>query len=255
MATGGPNGPSVYLRGSLRPPVNGGPWPHATDEGNPMGGGSAMGVFVPATLLLLAVPGPSVLYAVARTVAAGRSAGLLSVVGLEAGLLVHVLAATLGLSALVASSPGTLTTLRYAGAGYLLLLAGRQLGSGPWWPSGRRQAPRVAPAAPALALSGRWLLVRDGFVVEVLNPKTGLFFLAFLPQFVAPGRAAGGQLLVLGGFVVALACLCDSTYVVVSAHLARRHRGAGRWGSAPSRGVLRVTSGVYVGLAAFAALG
>src|SRR4051794_37228861 len=147
-------------------------------------------VFAAATAGLLLLPGPSVLFIVARTLEHGRRGGLVSMLGVETGALLHVAAATAGLSALVAASPGTLLAVKLAGAGYLLVLGVRALrGSG------------TAKAAP----SSTKRLFRQGLLVDALNPKTAMFFLAFLPQFIDP--AAGSvatQTLVLGLCFVAL---------------------------------------------------
>lgn len=210
---------------------------------------SSMGPFVVATLALLLVPGPSVLFAVTRAVAHGRTAGLISVVGLEAGLLVHVIAAAVGVSALIASSGPALTALRVAGVSYLVVLGLRHV----------LAAPRTTTeAVGALPRRGTWLLARDAFAVDLLNPQTVLFFLAFLPQFVHGGPTAPtSQLLLLGVCVVALAFVCDGAYVIACTALLGRRSWAARprWlrGSSRSAGV--ATGGVYLGLAAWSALG
>ena len=196
---------------------------------------STLALFAVSTLALLAVPGPSVLYVVARTVEQGRTAGLISVVGLETGALIHVAAAAAGLSALVASSPTAFTVLRYGGAAYLLWLGVRTL----------RRNRAGAPVATASASRAR--LFRDGVMVDLLNPKTALFFLAFLPGFV--DRDAGPvalQVVVLGLVFVALAALTDGAYAVVTARVRRRVRGGKRsgrrlaWTSAGAYGLLGV---------------
>ena len=159
-----------------------------------MPSGSTLLLFAGATLLLLALPGPSVLYVVARTVEQGRAAGLVSVLGLETGALIHVGAAAAGVSALVASSPGAFAALRYGGAAYLLWLAARTLL--------RARGSSPAAAAPA----SRVQLFRDGVMVDLLNPKTALFFLAFLPGFVrVDAGPVAVQVLLLGLVFVALA--------------------------------------------------
>jgi threonine/homoserine/homoserine lactone efflux protein len=168
-------------------------------------------LFAASTLALLAVPGPSVLYVVARTVEQGRTAGLISVLGLETGALLHVVAAAAGLSALVASSPTAFAVLRYAGGAYLLWLALRAL---------RRRATaddaRLEPAS-------RGRLFRDGVLVDVLNPKTALFFLAFLPGFVHHGAGpVAGQVVVLGLIFVLLAAVTDAAYALAAARVSGR---------------------------------
>ena len=135
----------------------------------------AVGLYVVAALVLLIVPGPSVIYVVTRSIEHGRRAGLASVVGIHVGTLFHIAAATLGLSALVLSSAVAFTAVKVAGAVYLI-------GLGLWTLFSRK-------AELDIALGGERNLRRafaQGVVVNVLNPKTALFFLAFLPQFVDP---------------------------------------------------------------------
>jgi threonine/homoserine/homoserine lactone efflux protein len=171
-------------------------------------------LFAGSTLALLAVPGPSVLYVVARTVEQGRTAGLISMLGLETGALIHVAAAAAGLSALVASSPTAFAVLRYGGAAYLLWLALRTL-----------LRSRGGAPAQALAPASYRRLFRDGVLVDVLNPKTSLFFLAFLPGFVHPGHGPVAlQVVVLGLVFVALAALTDGAYALAAARVSRRVR-------------------------------
>ena len=163
-------------------------------------------VFVPSTLALLAVPGPSVVYVVTRTLEQGRRAGLVSMLGLETGALVHVALSALGVTALLAASDWAFLAVKYAGATYLVVLGMRQL----------RRRPAGAGAADSPTTSEARLF-RDGVLVDLLNPKTGLFFLAFLPQFVEPVRGpVAGQVLVLGVCFVVLAALTDGTYALVT---------------------------------------
>ena len=180
----------------------------------------AIGLFVVAALALLLVPGPAVLYVVARSIDQGRRAGLVSVLGIHVGTLVHIAAATLGLSALVVSSAVAFTVVKIAGAVYLI-------GLGLWTLFSSR-------AEPDVALGGERNLRRafaQGIVVNVLNPKTALFFLAFLPQFVDPERTVWTQ----------------GLYAVTAGTLARWLRARRR--------VLRYASGsVFVGLGVSAAL-
>jgi len=192
-------------------------------------------LFAGSTLLLLAVPGPSVLYVVARTVEQGRTAGLVSVLGLEAGALVHVAAAAAGLSALVASSPAALTALRYAGAAYLIWLGIRAL----------RCREDVGATRTGGASYRR--LFGEGVLVDVLNPKTSLFFLAFLPGFVHTDHGPVAlQVAILGLVFVALAALTDGAYALAAARLSR---GARR---RSPRGLARASAGAYGVLGALA---
>jgi threonine/homoserine/homoserine lactone efflux protein len=185
-------------------------------------------LFVPAALLLLVIPGPSVLFIVTRSIEQGRRAGLVSVLGTHTGSLVHVAAASLGLSALIVSSALAFSAVKYVGAAYLVLLGIRR------WRAGDRVDGRRV-------LSTRHVL-RQGFVVQVLNPKTAIFFLAFLPQFVDPDRGhVSVQVLVLGLVFVGLGLLSDSAYAVAGSGIGtalRRHARAERY----------LSSGVYVGL-------
>jgi threonine/homoserine/homoserine lactone efflux protein len=146
---------------------------------------TSIGVFAVAAMVLLLTPGPAVLYIVSRSVEQGRIAGLASVCGITTGTLVHVLAAALGLSALLASSALAFAVVKYAGAGYLIYIGVRQILS------------RADTVATQLELPRRSLgrLYRDGFVVNLLNPKTALFFLALLPVAVTrfSSRRASGQ--------------------------------------------------------------
>ena len=220
-----------------------------------------MGPFLMATVALLVVPGPSVVFAVTRALSLGRAAGLVSVVGLEAGLFVHVAAATVGLSALAASSEVTMTGLRLAGAAYLLFLAARVAlehrarvvaGTVRPLPTGGAGVGTSAEG-PRLA---RWALARDAVLVDLLNPQSLLFFMAFLPQFVDVRHgAATGQLFFLGVCVLVLAFACDGAYVLVSTALVGRRSGVQRgWSGPTSRRAAGVTSSVYVALAVWGAI-
>jgi threonine/homoserine/homoserine lactone efflux protein len=198
--------------------------------------------FCAATLAILVIPGPSVMYVVARSIAHGRRAGLYSVLGLEVGALLHVAGTAVGLAALLASSELAFTMLRYAGAAYLLHLGVQQL---------RPRHERVDTPAHRTSPVSRLRVFRDGVLVDLLNPKTALFFVAFLPQFVDPGRGpATVQVVVLGLTFVILAALCDGTYALAACRLAARLRGARR----ARRRIDRISAGVYVGLAAMAVL-
>jgi threonine/homoserine/homoserine lactone efflux protein len=198
-------------------------------------------VFVGAALALLVVPGPAVLYIVARSIDQGRAAGLASVLGIHVGTLVHILAATVGLSALVVSSATAFTAVKLLGAAYLVYLGVRTL-------LGRNGGVEVAPVGPT---RGRRRDFAEGIVVNVLNPKTALFFLAFLPQFVDPdaGRPAL-QILVLGLTFMALGLVTDSLWALAAGTAGgwlRGHRGF-------VRAQRYVAGSVYIGLGAVTAL-
>ena len=168
--------------------------------------GRTLIIFSLAALGLLITPGPAVLYIVACSVSQGRRAGLASVLGIELGSLVHVLAATLGLSVLLMASPMAFRIVKYVGAAYLIYLGVRALLS-------REQAAHSeeSPPQPYAALFGQ------GFLVNLLNPKTALFFYSFLPQFVDPSRGPPArQIFLLGGLFVLLATCTDSIYALAS---------------------------------------
>ena len=203
---------------------------------------STLAVFAAAALALLLVPGPAVLFIVARSVEHGRPAALASVAGIHTGTLVHVAAAAFGISALLAASHVAYDAVRYGGAAYLVFLGVRAL---------VRRGQSAGEDVPVRAASRRRLLA-EGFVVNVLNPKTALFFLAFLPQFVDRDHGSAPlQVLVLGALFVAIGLCTDGTYALLSAHVGGRLRGR--------RGVgrrLQVASGVvYIALGLLAALG
>jgi threonine/homoserine/homoserine lactone efflux protein len=203
-------------------------------------GPASVAVFSVAAILLLLTPGPAVLYIVARSVEQGRIAGLASVCGITTGTLVHVLAASLGLSALLASSALAFAVVKYAGAGYLIYIGVRRILS-------RTDAPAAPLALPVRSLRR---LYRDGFVVNLLNPKTALFFLAFLPQFVDPARGAvTSQIAFLGLLFTTMGLMSDGLYALVAGTAGRWIKGKGSY----LRWERYVTGGVFIGLGVTAA--
>jgi threonine/homoserine/homoserine lactone efflux protein len=199
----------------------------------------AFAAFAVASLALLVVPGPAVLYIVTRSVHQGTGAGLVSVLGIHTGSVVHVAAAAFGLSALLASSAVAFGVVRYAGAAYLIWLGLRHL---------LRPDPRTAAgSAPRRSLRR---IYAEGVVVNVLNPKTALFFVAFLPQFVDVSRSVTAQVLVLGIAFIALGLVSDSTYALAAGRISRSLRGRTR-----ARWLDRWVPGLtYVGLGVASAL-
>ncbi|NJP89296.1 LysE family translocator [Nonomuraea sp. FMUSA5-5] len=198
---------------------------------------STLAVFCAATLGLLVVPGPAVLYIVTRSVSQGRTAGLISVLGIHTGSIVHIAAAALGISALLAASATAFTIVKYVGVAYLLWLGLRKLlnkGGG--------------EEIVELKVQSKRRLFWEGFVVNVLNPKTAIFFLAFLPQFTNPAAGpVGPQILVFGLVWLLLGMASDGTYAMLASALAGRVRSSAR-----ARRRLDVGSGVvYLGLAAW----
>lgn len=190
--------------------------------------------FVAAALVVLVIPGPAVLYVVARSASQGQRAGLVSVLGLSTGALVHVAAATLGLSAILLASATAFGFVKLLGAGYLIYLGIRTL-----------LAPKADSDADAAKPRSLKRLFTDGVVISVLNPKIAVFFLAFLPQFVEPGRGPVPlQVLLLGLLYVALALVTDGAYVILTARFRRWFGGRAVQGPLP-----RYASGVvYIGL-------
>jgi threonine/homoserine/homoserine lactone efflux protein len=163
-------------------------------------------LFCLAATALIVIPGPAVLYIVSQSVGQGRKAGLVSASGVASGGLVHVLAAAIGLSGLLLSSATLFSIVKFAGAGYLIYLGGRRL-------LGLEASALVAPTETR----SRRRLYRDGAVVNILNPKTALFFYAFLPQFLDPDRGAVAlQALLLGTMFVAIALVSDSLWALAS---------------------------------------
>jgi threonine/homoserine/homoserine lactone efflux protein len=201
---------------------------------------ATLAVFCAAALALLLVPGPAVLYVVAQSVHGGRRAGLVSVLGLHVGTLVHVSAAAVGLSSLLVSSATAFDVVKYAGAVYLLFLGLRRL--------------LTSDGREAAVADGRTPLRRlfaTGIVVNVLNPKTALFFFAFLPQFVdVPAGSVALQMVVFGLVFLAFGLVTDSLYALAAGT-------AGGWLRARPRAATAeryVSGSVFLGLGLATAL-
>ena len=195
--------------------------------------------FLFAAAILALTPGPGIAYVVARTVAGGRREGLASCFGTGLGGMLHVLAAALGLSLVVAQSALAFNLVKYIGAAYLIYLGVRML---------LRKEPEPA-AAPVAAQGTRHALV-EGIVVEALNVKTALFFLAFLPQFVSTAEPLVPQLVLLGSICVALNTLVDIVAVFAAARLLRSQVAR----AARARLMTRVSGATMVGLGTYLAL-
>ena len=194
--------------------------------------------FLMTALLLAVTPGPGIAYVVARTVAGGRREGLASCLGTGLGGLLHVAAAALGLSLLVARSATAFGLVKWLGAAYLVYLGLRLLlHSAP--------AAGVAPVPPR----GARAALREGIVVEALNVKTALFFLAFLPQFVAPGEPLAPRLAVLGTVCVALNTGVDVLAVFAAERLLRSDAAR----AARARLLNRTSGAMLIGLGALLA--
>jgi len=200
---------------------------------------ASLGLFMAAALVLLITPGPAVLYIVARSIDEGRRAGLVSMLGVHAGTLVHVAAAAAGLSALLAASAMAFSAVKYLGAAYLIFLGARRL---------LDRTTSVTSPRPGRRHLRRAFL--DGVVVNVLNPKTALFFLAFLPQFVMTARGdVGAQILGLGLLFVGLGVITDGLYAVGAGTAAHWLRGNPQF----ARSERWVSGSMYIGLGVVAA--
>ena len=169
---------------------------------------NAIVTFAIASLALLLIPGPAVIYVLNRSVSDGREAGLAAVAGLELGNLVHVIAASVGLSAVLATSATAFNVVKWLGAGYLIFVGLRTLAT----------RPQVIESLSTSVSRRRSFL--QGIVVNTLNPKVALFFLSYLPQFInADNGAAWSQALILGIIFVAIGCLTDGTYALAASAL------------------------------------
>lgn len=200
--------------------------------------GPSLVAFVVASLVLAVTPGPAVFYIVTRSLSQGRRAGLASVGGVALGNLGNSIGASLGLAALFAISSLAFRVVKYAGAAYLIYLGVKAL---------RRPA---EPAEEARFNRARPMLIfRDGFIVALLNPKTALFFSAFLPQFIDPHSPTMLQSVVLGTAFVVIASTTDTAYALTASVIApamaraKAMRNVGRY----------LTAGAFIGLGVFTA--
>jgi threonine/homoserine/homoserine lactone efflux protein len=203
--------------------------------------------FAAASLALLLMPGPAVLYILARSVNQGRQAGLASVLGIETANFCHAAAAALGLSAILLSSALAFNVVKYLGAAYLVYLGLRKL-------TAREEEGNSQAIIYTQSLKR---VYSQGVVVNLLNPKVALFFLAFLPQFVDLSHGnPTAQILALGTLFVALAVITDSCYALLGSSIAQRLKAsAGRPGSHRFLKGQRYFSGlVYLGLGIYTAL-
>jgi threonine/homoserine/homoserine lactone efflux protein len=199
--------------------------------------GPLLSAFLVASFILAITPGPGVLYVVTRSVVQGRRYGMVSVGGVVLGNLGNVFAASCGLAALFAISSLAFTVVKYAGALYLVFLGIRM-----WW----HPALQSSACTPASAPLKR--IFRDGFIVALLNPKTTIFFAAFLPQFLSTDHSTVIHSMVLGSFFVAIAAVTDTMYVLAagvftSALEKNRTCNIGRW----------LGGGLFIGLGIFTA--
>ena len=178
---------------------------------------SNLTLFVIASIALIVVPGPAVLYIVTKSIEQGRRAGIASVLGISAGTLAHIGAAALGISAILTTSAMAFAVVKYLGAAYLIYLGIQKLRS----PDDLTQC-KVRNERSLMAL------FRQGIVVNILNPKGAIFFLAFLPQFIDPANGpAWSQIVSLGFIFMSLALVSDGSYALVAGQIGnwlRSHR-------------------------------
>lgn len=196
-------------------------------------------LFFAAALLLAVAPGPGIFYVLARSLAGGRREGVLSSLGTFVGGFFHVLAAALGISAILAASAVAFHTVKYAGAAYLVWLGIRMIRT-------RNAEMAISASKPSLGA------FRQGIFTEVLNPKTALFFLSFIPQFIAPERGhVFLQFVLLGALSVILNTAADLVVVALAAPLERKLKNSVRFrrGQRVASGVGMITLGAYVALA------
>ncbi len=200
---------------------------------------SALLGFIVAALILLLTPGPGVLYVVTRSLTHGVRGGIISACGLASGVIVHVAAAAIGLSAILVASATAFTIIKSLGAAYLIYLGVRALVSKP----GRTARDHSIQSVKQLFV--------DGVLVSLFNPKLALFFLAFLPQFIDPRRGnVPQQIVTLGLVYIGLALITDSGYALAAGRMRRWIAGAGSEPNWP-----RYVSGtVYIGLGITTAL-
>lgn len=196
--------------------------------------------FMLAAVALLVVPGPAVLYIVARSINQGRLAGLISVLGIQVGVLFHIFAAAFGLSVILVTSALAFSIVKYLGAAYLIYLGIRTLL--------HKDAPLENNQPEPQPLSK---IFRQGIIVNMFNPKSALFFFAFLPQFIDPKLGSSSlQILFLGMVFVGLAVISDSIYALLAGTLGNRLRQSQIF----LRGQKYVSGGVYIGLGLMTAL-
>jgi len=201
---------------------------------------STLSLFITAALILVFMPGPNTLYIVARSVQQGRTAGILSSLGVQAGTLFHIAAAAFGLSSLLLSSALAFNVVKYAGAAYLIYLGIKTL-----------LTKETVEQTEQIHTKSLGQIFRQGVVVNLLNPKSALFFFAFLPQFVDVGKGSiTTQILFLGFILMALGFLSDTIYALLAGSVGNVMRGNLRF----LRAQRYFAGSVYIGLGAATAL-
>lgn len=199
---------------------------------------STIWLFVIAAATLLIIPGPAVFYIMARSIDQGKKAGLVSVLGVSLGGSVHVLAGAIGVSAILMTSATAFSIVKYLGAAYLIYLGCRTLFSR------SDQTASDVPQAPRKKLAK---IFYESALVEVMNPKTALFFLAFFPQFISPsGGSVPLQFLLLGAIFIILAFISDGLYAILAASIRKRMKVSSKLQN-------RITGYLYIVLGVFSA--
>lgn len=195
---------------------------------------STLATFVGIVLVLFLIPGPAVLFVGTRTVQSGRKAGVMAGLGISTGDLVHTLFAAVGLSAILMTSAVAFNFVKFAGAAYLIYLGIRAILEKPKDP----QLPKVSPVTPQKSYT-------QAILVEVLNPKTSLFFLAFLPQFIHPGHGSSFVQFLCLGLIFVLLSTMYTTFIAMGVtligRLVKRISWIGRWGG-------KIVGAIYIGL-------
>lgn len=201
-----------------------------------MGSSEQFLLFLTAAVLLNVSPGADHVFILGRTLAQGRRAGFLSSWGVCSGAMIHVLAAAFGISAILAASATAFAIVKYAGAAYLIWLGLRTL----------RSRGLAIPTDPgSVKPASAWAIYRQGLVVDLLNPKVAVFFMAFLPQFVDPALGhAGLQMVALGAIVIAIALAWEACLIFGAGALSHRLRAR----PAIARWINRVCGATFVGL-------
>jgi threonine/homoserine/homoserine lactone efflux protein len=202
---------------------------------------SKLSLFISVTVALVFMPGPNTLYIIARSVNQGRRAGVVSSLGVQTGSLIHIAAAALGLSALLLSSALAFGVVKYAGAAYLICIGVKTL-----------LTKETAGQALEVKTASLRRVFYQGVVVNLLNPKTTLFFFAFLPQFIDPARGrVGTQIISLGAILILFGTLSDMTYALAAGSVGNWLRGNLRF----LRAQRYFAGSIYLGLGAATALG
>jgi threonine/homoserine/homoserine lactone efflux protein len=197
-----------------------------------------------AALVLLVIPGPAVMYIVTRSAAQGRRAGLVSVAGIHVGTVVHVVAAMVGLSAILAASATAFTTIKLIGAGYLIWLGLQSIRA--------HRSPIDDNGEPAVEVRPLSRVFADGVILNILNPKTALFFLSFVPQFIDPTSTHPMlDLATLGAVFITLGLISDGAYALAGSWVGSALRRSHRF----RRSKELVAGTTYIGLGAVVALG